>query len=172
MMADVSEFLLEDGSGCMLSPDTIVVDGESFLVETDCQPDDKYLSPEQREGEKPATPQQVWQLGAIAWYMATGHVIFGGHGGSYQRQHPQVALPVLPKAFQQLTPVVQRCLHPSPSRRIGLEELRTAVNNGLAVCSRRQRARFKADVQCSASNVQRPMFNVQCPKWPEEMIEI
>lgn len=167
MMTDVCDYLLRDNCVSSLCPEAIVVDGDSFLVEDTAKPNVDYLAPELLDGNQRVTQQQlVWQIGALAFFMATGHVPFGGHGGRYQREHSQVALPVMPKAFQSLTPIVQRCLDANPSKRITLEECRMAANNGLAVCSQQKRNKMEQPNQYIETE------EYQKEKWPEEMIEL
>lgn len=170
MMADVSEFLLKEENCYGLTPDSIVLDGNTFMVETDgdCKsPSIEYLAPEQDNEGKTETAQIVWSLGAVAYYMATGHIVFGGHGGNYQKGHPSVALPVLPKGIQALTPVLQKCLCYAPEERIKLKELKELVQKGLNACEKKQRR--QAD-----STAKEPVKEVNNigEKWPEEMIEV
>lgn len=167
MITDVCEFLSKDPSVSFLSPRTIVVDGETFLVEAGDKPNEYYLAPEQLNGNQRSTQEQlVWQIGAVAFFMATGHLPFGGHGSRYQREHPHVTLPVLPKAFQSLSPIVQRCMYTNPSKRITMEELKKVAHNGLLVCSQRQRSKV------TQQNKSIETKKYQKEKWPEKMIEV
>lgn len=149
MLADVSGFLLQENGGYQITTDTVVVAGNQFMV----------------TGEKNQTPMEemVWALGAAAFYAATGHVVFGGHGYSYQQEHPHVALPVLQKSFQSLTPVIHQCLCAEKSKRISMESLRLSAEKGLAACSKRQR--IKAE---PVSEPTRESHH-EGEKWPEEM---
>lgn len=166
MMAYVSEFLIKDKHAHMLGPDNITIDGDMFLVGADKETPKEFLPPEQEAKESPGTPQMVWTLGAVAYYAASGHVVFGGHGGSYQKEHPHVPLPKLPKAMGALTPVVQQCLRSDPSERIGLEELHGLALAGLKACSLRQRE--KSDVLDNGRPGEKTASE---EKWPEEMTE-
>ena len=167
MMADVSEILLKDGVKQTLASESIAIAGTSFFVELQKGVDNEFLAPEQKTDQAPSMEQMVWTLGAIAYYMATGHVVFGGHGGKYQKEHPSVPLPVLPKAQQALTPVLHRCLCATPEERVKMDELNAMVQKGLASCSRRMREK-----QESAQSGLNQQNNNQGDKWPEEMIEI
>ena len=166
MMADISRYLLKDDSVKMISPESIVVDGNMFMAEDAPQQTDEFLAPEQADSVTAQKPQLVWQLGAVAYCMATGHVVFGGHGGRYQREHPHVALPVLPKNYQALTQTIQRCLCYDTVERISIEELSATAEKGLAACS----SRYREKVSQQGGPVL--TVNQQRNKWPEEMIEI
>lgn len=166
MMADVSSFLLKDCNVYTLTPDTIVIDGNTFMIEPCLDVDSEFLAPEQCGLQSPAGEQMIWSLGAVIYYMATGHIIFGGHGGKYQREHPAVSLPIMPKSLQALTPIVHKCVDVCPSKRISLEKLNVYARNGLEICSKRQRE--KQD-----SSKAKPAYNEkQGEKWPEKMMEI
>lgn len=152
MLTDVTEFLLKDGSGYKITADTIAVIGEQFIV----------------VGEKSSSTMSdmVWELGATAFYVAMGHEVFGGHGMVYQKEHPHVALPVLQKTFQSLTPILHRCLCYNSSDRISMESLRELTEIGLASCRKRQRVK-KILVKDKEERV-----CYQVDKWPEKMIEV
>ena len=149
MLVDISSFLLKENCGYQINADTITVAGNQFIV----------------MGEKNQTSKEemVWALGATAFFAATGHSVFGGHGYDYQQKHPHVALPVLQKSFHALTPVIHQCLCFDTSKRISMESLKLAAEKGLSVCSKRQRVK--------AGPVKEPIGgnNYQEEKWPEEM---
>lgn len=166
MMTDVSSFLLKERVPYLLTPDTIVVDGNIFIVETGHEVLNEFLAPEYNANNIDM-PQMVWALGAVAYYVATGHVFFGGHGGIYQREHPSVYLPVLPKSMQSLNPVVQRCLCYEVEKRIVMEELCELCRSGWNVCVKNQRASSGIIIDEHHKNVE---YTGQ--KWPEEMIEV
>ena len=166
MMSDISTFLLQEQTGCYLTPDAVVVDGYSFLVDMGQCAISEFLAPEQNDSNKPESYQMVWALGAVAYYMATGHVVFGGHGGKYQKEHPAVALPVLPKDFQSLTPVLQKCLYYNPNERTSLKELEQLSIDGLHLCEkqrRKQSASLEKEQVVEYKNIDE--------RWPEKMIE-
>jgi hypothetical protein len=154
MMADVSDTLLTEDNSLLLTEDSIVVDGEMFTVNS--SPTDTHAA------------EQVWAIGAMAYYMATGHTVFGGHGKNYQQAHPHVTLPAMPKGMQGLTPIMQQCLHPAPKERIGLEQLREKARQGLAVCKARTRQPLPHDTDRPAEK----KYNNQGQRWPEEMTKI
>lgn len=167
MMADISEYLLKDHKDCLLSPGSIMIDGRLFLVEAGQERVNEFTAPEQTDNQKADEKGLVWSLGAIVYYLATGHIIFGGHGSCYQREHPNVPLPTLPKGLQALTPVVSRCLCYNPCERISLNELNSRSLEGLAYCKKQQRKKTVTTEKKQAKEV-----NYSGEKWPEEMIEI
>lgn len=167
MMVDISEFMKECKEGHVLAPGNIAIDGDSFFVGNAGEVESEFLAPEQDASSLPDSAQVVWSLGAVAYYAASGHVVFGGHGGCYQRLHPNVPLPTLPKSMRSLTPVIQRCLCSNPSERIGLEELNRLARKGLSDCSGRQRERSEM-----YNGVQPGKDHDKAGKWPEEMMEI
>lgn len=167
MLVDISGFLLREKVNCVLTPDSIVIDGNTFMIEAGHEIIDEFLSPEQTDMSKTDLPQMVWALGALAFYLATGHVLFGGHGGHYQKEHPSVALPVLPKGFQAMTPMVQRCLCFVPEERITMKELNSLSQKGLTECGQLQRRRTMQLTKTPFKGVQH-----SSEKWPEQMIEL
>ena len=167
MMADVSAFLLKEHVGYVLTPDSIVIDGQNFMVETKDEIVNEFMAPEYIEGAKNEGSLAVWSLGAVAYYMATGHIVFGGHGSCYQKEHPLVSLPVLPKGLQELSFLLQKCLYYSPNDRISLEKLNELSLQGVHFCEKRQRKTTVLSV-----NGQETKENNNGEKWPEEMIEV
>lgn len=167
MLADVSDILLKDEAEHTLAPESIVIAGNSFFIESQQTINSEFMAPEQESTQAPMRSQMVWILGAIAYYMATGHVVFGGHGGKYQKEHPAVPLPVLPKALQTLTPVLHRCLCAAPKDRINMEELNAMAKQGQTYCSNRQRER-----NTTTSLERHQPKKYQGEKWPEKMIEL
>lgn len=168
MMADLSSMVGTPAAPPSLSPAVVTVDGSAFYVSDNVLPDAVFMPPEQPAAQRQCAPEGlVWAIGALACYAATGHVLFGGRGGTYQRQHQEVALPVLPKAMQQLTPVVQRCLHAKPGERIGAAELHDAALEQLERCKRKVRpvAPKRAEEDSTTKNT------MAGQRWPEEMSE-
>lgn len=164
MMADLSTSMEDGKMAFPPNPDNILVDSDTFLPDINVGGEEVFLAPEQ-EGQKTTTEQGVWALGATAYFMATGHVLFGGYGGKYQLLHPHVALPNMPKAFQALTPVLHRCIASNPSERIGIKELATLAQKGLDACRLRKRTAKKKN----------PLTETETGHhdgWPEEMTEI
>lgn len=166
MMADVSEYILKDQVDYLLSPDSVMIDGNMFMVEAgqDCLRE--FMAPEQIDSHNSNEEGIIWSLGAVVYYMATGHVIFGGHGGSYQKYHPNVPLPILPKGLQALTPVIQRCLCYNLNERISMKDLNELSVKGLASCKQQRKK-----VVATEKKIDRKV-NYNGEKWPEEMIEI
>lgn len=125
MIMDLSSSLQVADSFRVLMPDSIVIEGDCFRIDYSVSNKtiEEFFPPEgfMDLGESGV----VWSLGAMVCYASSGHYIFGGRGGAYQRSHPHVELPVLKKEHSELTPLVQRCLCYTPSQRITLQELYT-----------------------------------------------
>ena len=167
MLADVSGSLMNGGYDNDLSPDAVIIDGDSFMIRDSQCTCNEFLAAEHQDG--PATEKEwVWSLGAMAYYAATGHTVFGGHGGSYQREHPLVSLPVLPKGMQALTMAVQKCLCYNPEDRIGLKELNGLALRELAECAKKKRRKVEPSKR---EETDREVNNIG-EKWPEEMVEV
>lgn len=167
MMADVSEYILKDQADYLLSPDSVMIDGNMFMVVARQECLSEFMAPEQIDNHKSNEEGIIWSLGAVVYYMATGHVIFGGHGGNYQKNHPNVPLPILPKGLQALTPVIQRCLCYNLNERISLKDLYELSVKGLTSCKKQQRKKVVA-----TEKKQDKIVKYTGEKWPEEMIEI
>lgn len=167
MLKDVSTFLIKDDNSCFLSPNSIVIDGKSFIVDSCTEIINDYLAPEQNVNQIPNSEQMVWSIGSVAFYMATGHNIFGGFGSSYQKEHPTVALPVLPKGLQELNFVLHKCLCYAPDERLSIIELNHASIRGLDSCEKRK----SKLIEVAKDNPPREFLSID-DKWPEEMIEI
>jgi hypothetical protein len=166
MIVDVSECLLNDGVGNTLSPDSVIVDGNSFMVIRIQDIENEFHAPEHKDGQLSDEKEEVWSLGAIAYYASTGHIVFGGHGGKYQKEHPLVPLPALPKGLQCLTPLLQKCLCYASNERIGLNDLNDLAREGLKECAKQRRNK-----NMSAKKKENGV-NYTGEKWPEEMIEL
>jgi hypothetical protein len=169
MIADVSECLLNDGVGNGLSPNSVIVDGKSFMANRIQDTENEFYAPEHKDGQQSDEKEEVWSLGAIAYYASTGHVVFGGHGGKYQKEHPLVSLPALPKGLQSLTQLLQKCLCYDSNERIGLKDLNELAQKGLEECSKQSRKKTMA-----AKEQEKKENGVKHTgeKWPEEMIEL
>ena len=168
MMADVSTLLIEDDKGRLLTPDSIIVEGNSFMLETSTFIDatNEFLAPEHVSSQEPNIKQLVWSLGSIAYFMATGHIVFGGHGSNYQKEHPTVVLPILPKGMQELTTILHKCLCYAPDERPSMRALNNISLQGLDSCKKRQRRQTK-EIQ----GEQEEEITNHGEKWPEEMTE-
>lgn len=166
MIADVSECMLNDGVGHGLSPDSVLVDGKSFMVNCTQDIENEFHAPEHKDGQLSDEKAEVWSIGAIAYYASTGHVVFGGHGSKYQKEHPLVPLPALPKGLQSLTPLLQKCLCYDSNVRIGLKDLNDLARKGLKECGMQMRKKTMS------SKEKENDAKYTGEKWPEEMIEL
>ncbi|WP_285369880.1 serine/threonine-protein kinase [Streptomyces sp. RKAG293] len=80
-----------------------------------------FMSPEQFRGEVAKQASDVFSLGAVLAFAATGVAPFGsGVGVMYRIIHERPALDGVPEA---LRPLLERCLAKSPQDRPGLAEL-------------------------------------------------
>lgn len=129
LSSEISESDYDDWK--ILMPDSVTLDGENFCIEkkSSSNPTIEFYPPEGIEnfGESGF----VWSLGAMVCYASSGHYVFGGRGGVYQRSHPLVELPTLKKEHFALSTIVKRCLCYSPSQRISLKELHAFAVKGL-----------------------------------------
>lgn len=166
MMVDVSALLSDGNVIHNISPDSVTIDGDMFIVETEQGIQNEFVAPENNEG-RPDMKQMVWSLGAVTYFAATGHVIFGGHGGNYQKNNPSVPLPVMPKNFQALTTVLHKCICHNPEKRISMVEVHKLAQIGLALCEKR--LRIKND---TVNKMTEKKDKLNGEKWPEEMVEI
>ena len=143
-------------------PDVVIVDGEDFRM--DCEGTQnqipEFFPPEgmQYYGESGF----VWSLGALVCYASSGHYIFGGRGGIYQRSDSE--LPTLRKEHSALTPLVRKCLCYLPSQRISLKELHALAVKGLE--SSKQRKRVIYNNESSGENIHQGIAD---DTWPEKM---
>lgn len=168
MIQDLCDIIEQNPAGqCLLTPDSIIIDGDKFLIGHTQEEQAAFLPPEHQVNETSmGTPQLIWSLGALIYYASSGRILFGGHGGRYQQQYPQVALPVLQKKHQRLTPVMQRCLQREPISRISAQELKSIAQKERARCLNKSRQPALASQQPTAVSRQ------DGGRWPEEMIEI
>lgn len=148
----------------IVTPDNVWIEGEDFLIANNEQqvPLKEFYPPEGIENLDEAG--MVWSLGALVCYASSGHVIFGGRGGAYQRSHPTVELPVLRKEHSALTPLVQKCLDYSPDKRIRLKDIHTAAIEGLKSSKMKKRVVIEAD-----QSETKDFISVPNDVWPEEM---
>ncbi len=167
MMYDISGLLIQDEDDYVLTPDSVVIDGQMFIVEDNHDSVSEFIAPEHKVGHKPNAQEQVWTLGAIAYYVATGHIVFGGYGGRYQKEHPLIALPILPKGLLNLTSVLHQCLCYTPEERINLKKLNDLSQAGLLNCEQIHRQELVLKEEEIKENKK------QCgEKWPEKMIKL
>ena len=109
LVADLCDIVQAHRSGAYLAPENIIADHYSFRVDDTGVEAQEFQAPETAATGQVTDAQCVWSMGALIYYCTLGRVVFGGHGSAYQRQHPDVALPVLPKTHRALTPVLHRC---------------------------------------------------------------
>ena len=149
----------------VLTPDYVIVDGEDFHVDShiSSEPLTEFIPPEGIEncGES----GYIWSLGALVCYASSGHYIFGGRGGAYQRNKPQVELPTLRKEHSNLDVIIKRCLCYTSSQRITLNELLELAQKGLE--SNNQKNRVKQSKGSGTANVS-SSYNTN-ESWPEKM---
>jgi hypothetical protein len=89
-----------------------------------------YMSPEQAEGESVTAAGDVFALGAVMAYAATGHGPFGTGSGPellYRVVHKEPDIDDLPGA---LWPVVAGCLIKRPEERFTLDRVRACAAEG------------------------------------------
>lgn len=133
LLVDLSSKLLDEPSNAMkvVTPEMVIIDGEDFRLndETALSQSTEFYPPEGIGNSK--SEGLVWSLAAIVCYASSGHYVFGGRGGSYQRSHPKVELPTLKKEHSGLAALVKRCLCYTPSQRISLNDLHAAAVKGL-----------------------------------------
>lgn len=149
----------------VLTPDNVIIDGEDFHVDSkiSIEPLSEFIPPEGIEnyGES----GYIWSLGALVCYASSGHYIFGGRGGVYQRNKPKVELPTLRKEHSNIDGVIKRCLCYSSSQRITLNELLELANKGFE--SNNQKNRIKQSKEsgkaCSSFSFDKD------ESWPENM---
>ena len=166
LLADVSE-AAASGVLCALSPETVVCDGNTFIIERDQEPLSGFIAPEVKDSSIIGEPQMTWSLGALAYFAATGRQLFGGRGSAYQREHPSAALPGLPKKFCRIASLVRACLDVNPDKRPRMDALHEQAQRGHASC--------KSDGISSRStivNTYKRTSDTIGDKWPEEMEEI
>ena len=129
------------------APEFVMVDGDDFKIDANGvkKQTTEFYPPEGSNDYAEAS--FVWSLGALVCYASSGHYVFGGRGGAYQHDNPDVDLPTLRKEHSALTPIVKRCLCFSPSERISLKELRDLAVKGLE--SNNQMSRLKRSIESS-----------------------
>ena len=155
----------ESGSWRVLTPDHVIVDGEGFCIDSNIssKPLTEFIPPEGIEnyGELGF----IWSLGALICYASSGHYIFGGRGGAYQRNKPKVELPALRKEHSNLDVIIKRCLCYSPLQRITLNELFELANKGLESNNQKTRAKQSKDSRKASDSLSLSTNEL----WPEKM---
>lgn len=165
MAADLGQ-CIKNSSQCPTSPDEVIVDGLSFLIGDKTDEQSEFIPPECFSNAPYGQPQQVWTLGALIYHASSGRTLFGGHGGAYQKIHPNVLLPSLQKKHQSLTALMQQCLQHNPSSRISIGRLVDEALKGLGNCRKTTRSYCMADRKAASKG-----DNQRKENWPEEMIE-
>ena len=87
-----------------------------------------YMSPEQAEGPQAGPPSDVFSLGCVLAYAATGNAPFGGGSAAsilYRVVTGEPDLGGIPAGLQQ---VITACLAKDPAQRIGLAQLTAMVS--------------------------------------------
>lgn len=146
----------------ILTPDTVFIEENCFHISKEgfCNVDE-FSPPEGNINLEEAST--IWSIGAMVCYLSSGHLIFGGQGGAYQKKHPNVSLPVLRKEHSALTPIVQRCLCYSPSQRIRLKDLSKQAANGLENSEKQLRKEIFKPIEVNNNN------KTANDIWPDKM---
>ena len=87
-----------------------------------------YMSPEQAEGQQAGPPSDVFSLGCVLAYAATGNAPFGGGSAAsilYRVVTAEPDLGGIPASLQQ---VITACLSKDPAKRIGLAQLTAMIS--------------------------------------------
>jgi len=82
-----------------------------------------YMSPEQAEGQQAGPPSDVFSLGCVLAYAATGVAPFGGGSAASVLYRVVTAEPDLRPVPGRLREVIAACLSKRPSERAGLSQL-------------------------------------------------
>ena len=167
MLADVC-IAAQEGRRCSLSPDSIIYDGDTFVIEETSEKPDSCTAPEAQGHATTDEPQMVWSIGAVSYYAATGRQLFGGRGSAYQREHPSVELPTLPKKFQRMSSLIQSCLDANPSKRPSIKDIAEQAQKGLAS----HKFLHPTEHTVSQRTIQKDTTDPLGDKWPEEMAEV
>ena len=133
LLVDLSSISLKETSNGwkVITPEMVIIDGEDFRLSNEApQGQSTEFYPPEGVGNS-GNEGLVWSLAALVCYTSSGHYVFGGRGGSYQRSHPKVELPTLKKEHSGLAALVKRCLCYTPSQRISLDDLHAAAVKGL-----------------------------------------
>lgn len=82
-----------------------------------------YMSPEQAEGQPAGPPSDVFSLGCVLAYAATGNAPFGGGSAASILYRVVTGTPDLGDITGDLRQVITACLVKNPAERIGLAQL-------------------------------------------------
>ena len=166
LLVDMSSDILDETSKTrkVIIPEMVIVDGEDFrLTEEAPQGLSTEFYPPEGIGVS-GSEGLVWSLAALVCYASSGHYVFGGRGGFYQRTHPKVELPTLKKEHSGLAALVKRCLCYLPSQRICVSELHAAAVKGFE--SNVQRSRVKRKNELSETKA---FSEAMDDEWPDKM---
>lgn len=166
LLADLSSALLDKPvqDREVLIPEKVIIDGDNFMLSQgkSLDPAPEFCPPEGIENY--GDEGVVWSLGALVCFASSGHYVFGGRGGVYQRSNPNVELPTLRKEHSALTPIVKRCLCYAAPQRISLTQLHSAAVKGFEV--KEQKARVIRKKESSEDFV---LSEIMDDVWPEKM---
>ena len=87
-----------------------------------------YMSPEQAEGQQAGPPSDVFSLGCVLAYAATGSAPFGGGSAASILYRVVTAEPDLGGIPAGLGQVITACLSKDPAKRIGLAQLTAMIS--------------------------------------------
>ena len=87
-----------------------------------------YMSPEQAEGQQAGPPSDVFSLGCVLAYAATGNAPFGGGSAASILYRVVTAEPDLGGIPAGLGQVITACLSKDPAKRIGLAQLTAMIS--------------------------------------------
>lgn len=166
LLVDLSSKLLDEPSNTrkVITPEMVIIDGEDFRLKNENSQNQstEFYPPEGIENS--GSEGLVWSLAALVCYASSGHYVFGGRGGSYQRSHPKVELPTLKKEHSALAALVKKSLCYTPSQRISLSNLHSAAVKGLE--SNEQTSRVKRMNESSEVTSSTDMMD---DAWPDKM---
>ena len=166
LLVDLSSKFLDEKSTPrkVISPEMVIIDGGDFRLNDESfqNQSTEFYPPEGVENS--GREGLVWSLAALVCYASSGHYVFGGRGGSYQRSHPKVELPTLKKEHSGLAALVKRGLCYTPSQRISLDELHAMAVRGLE--SNEQTSRVK---RVNESSEVTSSTDTMDDTWPDKM---
>ena len=166
LLVDLSSTLLKATTNVwkVITPEMVIVDGEDFRLSNEAPQGQstEFYPPEGVENS--GSEGLVWSLAALVCYASSGHYVFGGRGGSYQRSHPKVELPTLKKEHSGLASLVKRSLCYMSSQRITLDDLHAAAVTGLESNARMSRVK-----RVSVSSGNTSSSSIVNDTWPDKM---
>lgn len=113
--------------------------------------------------------ERVWNMAALAFFISTGHLIFGGKGISYQIKHPGVKLPTMIKEHASINSLFQQCTNSDPHIRPSLQELISKAEEERKKCILRLADRPLAPLTNDDLGMSPDSYD---RLWPEEMTAI